>query len=444
MRLAALSLGTAAVLALGLVPALPATAASSGSRLVVADAAADRLYVYAVPSHRLLATFTGRTFADHTGMLPLKDGRVLFVDEANRQLVALQTSGSPRIVGTAPLPEGEFTHLAADPSGRHAVVAAAEEHDHEEEEASKERQEAAKATKAEEAEEEDGHGTLTVVDLRTYGAWTAEIHTGHPGVAFGEGTVVHRNDADNTFETYPIADIVAAGGGEVEPTSTVPIGAGGHGEAYTGGLVLSATNAGLDTARLTGGVLSPVRTVAWPATGRAYYLRVSADGRRLAAYSSDESGDDWQNWRHESFLVDPVTGSSVTAPLGTGFLFRHGLSDRHAGYVMQRPANDIVSFVKVRPGVPGYGTVSSTVTLPRLPGGPVVGTSPWSAQFRRIALQPNGSLAYVTGGGTGKITVISPDLGRVVGTINVPTSLDGGGAVTVVTPGADSVDKIGR
>ncbi|MFE3454886.1 hypothetical protein ACFXJ8_38780 [Nonomuraea sp. NPDC059194] len=444
MRRRALFAGGTAALALGLL-VTPTTAAAepapdptadaatqavgARSRLVVADAAAGSVHVYAIPSHRRLVTLTGRTFADHAGLLPLRDGRVLFVDEANRELVALQVSGTPRVVGTAPLPEGEVTHLAADDSGHHAVVAAAGEHDHEE---------------AGAQEEEEGHGTLTVVDLRTYRPSTVEIHTGHPGVVISGDTVVHRNDADNRFETFPITAIIAGAGGHLEPTSTSPIGAHGHGEGHTGGLVLGATDAGLDVARVESGRLSPVRTIAWPATGRAYYVRVSADGRRLATYSSDESSADWPTWRHEAFLVNPVTGRSTTAPLGNGFLFRHGLSDRFAGYALQQPDRDQVSFVNVRPGSAGYGTVASTVTLPKLPGGPVPGTSPWGTQLRRIALEPTGALAYVTGGGTGKISVISPDLGRVVDTITTPTSLDGGGAVTVVTPGRDSVDKVGR
>lgn len=438
MHRGALAAGGAALLALGLLTT-PATAMAdptpesaqhllgTQTRLVVADAAAGSVHVYAVPGHRRLATLTGRTFADHAGLLPLRDGRVLFVDEAGHELVALQVSGSPRVVGTAPLPEGEVTHMAADQSGRHVVVAAAEHHDHEEGGA-----------------EEEGHGTLTVVDLHDYRPSTVEIHTAHPGVVVSGDTVVHRNDADNRFETFPISAIIAGAGGHLEPTSTSPIGAHGHGEAQAGDLVVGATDAGLDVARVASGRLSPVRTIAWPATGRAYYVRTSADGRRLITYSSDESGADWPTWRHEAFLVDPATGRSTTAPLGDGFLFRHGLSARFAGYAVQRPDRDQVSFVDVRQGSAGYGTTTATVSLPKLPGGPVPGASPWGTQLRRIALDPSGALAYVTGGGTGKITVISPDLGKVVGTITTPTSLDGGGAVTVVTPGVDNADKVGR
>lgn len=421
MRRSALAAGATAVLALGLLTP-SASADVSKPRLVVADAAAGSLYVYSIPTHQKLATVTGRTFADHAGLLPLRDGRVLFVDEAHNELVALQVSGTPRVVGTAPLPAGEVTHIAADESGRYAVVAAAEEHDHE-------------GTQ----EEEAGHGLLTVVDLDTYRPSTVEVHTGHPGVAITGGTVVHRNDHDNRLETYPIADILASPGAELEPTSSVPIGAHGHGEATTGGLVLGATDAGLDTARVVNGKLEPVRTVAWPDTGRAFYVRVRGDGSQLATYTSNESGDDWQNWKHSAFLVNPATGQAARSELGTGFLFRHGISDRFAGYVLQQPAKDQVAFVSLR-----RGQVASRVDLPALPGGPVADQSPWGAQKRRIAIEPSGSLAYVTGGGTGRISVISPDLGRVIGTITTPTKLDGGGALTVVTPGRDDADRIGR
>ncbi|WP_067478942.1 hypothetical protein [Actinomadura hibisca] len=429
------ALGTAAVsgLTLALLVPAPASAASqaTGSRLVVADAAAGKVYVYSVPGHRRIATISGRTFADHAGLLPLKDGRVVFVDEAARQLVALQTQGAPRVVGTAPLPEGEVTHLAADPAGRHVVVAAAEEHDHEEGEHGEE-------------EPKHGHGTLTAVDLATYRASTGVIHTGHPGVVVGAGTVVHRNDDENTFESYRLSDVLAANGAHITPTGSVPIGAAGHGEAYAGGTVIGATDDGLDTAKLSGGTLAKSRTIAWPSTGRGYYLRLTGDGRLVTTFGSADKAADWTTWRHKAFVADPATGRTRAPALGTGFLFRHSVSDRTAGYVLQRPDADQVSFVNVRPGTAGFGAVTSRVTLPRLPGGPVAGTSPWEGQFRRIAQDPSGALAYVTGGGTGKISVISPDLGRVVSTITTPSTLDGGGALTVVTPGRDDADKVGR
>ncbi|GIH75046.1 hypothetical protein [Planobispora longispora] len=409
------------------------TRTGTGSRLVVADPAASQVHIYAIPSHRRAATITGRTPSSHAGMLSLRDGRVLFVDETHHELVALQVTGVPRIVGAVPLPEGEVTHIAVDPANRYAVVAAAEEHDHEEE--------------SQETGEEEGHGILTLVDLRTYAPSSVEVHSGHPGVMLGGEplTVLHRNDADNTLETFPVSAILAGAGGHLEPSSSVPTGAAGHGEALAGDLAMTATDAGLDTARLRAGSLTPVRTVPWPAeTGRAFYVRLSADGRNLVTYTSNESGDDWQNWLHDAFLVDPATGRSVTTRLGSGFLFRFGLSDRYAGYVLQQPGGDKVSFVDVRPGSSHYGKITANVQLGSLPGGPAVGSSPWGTQGRRIALDPTGALAYVSGGGTGRISVISPDHGRTVGAITTPTRLDGGGALTVVTPGRSDADTVGR
>ncbi|MEU8203667.1 hypothetical protein [Streptosporangium sp. NPDC049046] len=391
------------------------------ARLVVADAAAGSVHVYAIPSNRKLTTISGRRFADHSGMQPLRDGRLLFVDEANHELVALQTRGMPRIVGTAELPEGEATHLAVDESGRYAVVAAAGEHDHEE---------------GEEEHEEEAHGLLTVVDLQNYRSSTIEVDSAHPGIMVSGDTVVHRGDGE--LETYPIADIIANPGAHLEPTSTLPTGANGHGEAsHANGLVLGATDAGLETARVVDGELQRVRTVAWPTPGRASYVRVTRE--KLITYTSDRPGDDWQNWRNDALSVMPETGATTSAALGNGFMFRHALSDRYAGYVLHQLAADQVYFTNVK-----TGQVTTQVRLPSLPGGPAVGQSPWEAQMRRITLDPFGALAYVTGGGTGKISVISPDLGRVVGTITTPTSLNGGGALTVVVPGQDIPDRIGR
>nr|BFE85330.1 hypothetical protein GCM10020093_079310 [Planobispora longispora] len=372
------------------------TRTGTGSRLVVADPAASQVHIYAIPSHRRAATITGRTPSSHAGMLSLRDGRVLFVDETHHELVALQVTGVPGSSARSRCPRGGHAHrrrpgqpLRRRGRGRGARPRGGVPGDR----------------------RGGGHGILTLVDLRTYAPSSVEVHSGHPGVMLGGEplTVLHRNDADNTLETFPVSAILAGAGGHLEPSSSVPTGAAGHGEALAGDLAMTATDAGLDTARLRAGSLTPVRTVPWPAeTGRAFYVRLSADGRNLVTYTSNESGDDWQNWLHDAFLVDPATGRSVTTRLGSGFLFRFGLSDRYAGYVLQQPGGDKVSFVDVRPGSSHYGKITANVQLGSLPGGPAVGSSPWGTQGRRIALDPTGALAYVSGGGTGRISVISP------------------------------------
>ena len=60
--------------------ALPALAQNDG-QLIVADPAAEKLYVYELPSLTLQAEFDNIRMAPQAGFLPLKGERLIFINE---------------------------------------------------------------------------------------------------------------------------------------------------------------------------------------------------------------------------------------------------------------------------------------------------------------------------------------------------------------------------
>ncbi|NEE28569.1 hypothetical protein G3M53_24320, partial [Streptomyces sp. SID7982] len=74
------------------------------------------------------------------------------------------------------------------------------------------------------------------------------------------------------------------------------------------------------------------------------------------------------------------------------------------------------------------------------------GGTPWDGvQRRAVAASPGGSLVAVSRGGHGEIHVFDADKAAPVSTLTVPTPLDDGGHLALVTPedGAHA-DPVGR
>jgi len=197
----------------------PVGSGAASGHLVVADIAAATLYVYGLDDLELEATVDDVTLADHAGFLMLPDGRLLFVDSATEELVALRLDGAagPEVVGRVPVPM-PVSHFAVNPDMTHAVVGAADE-----------------------------QRPLTVVDLDSYTSRSLKVEAGEAGVMIGGDplTLFHRNDALMQVESYPVE---AIGRGSSTPTGVVETGAAGHGEAISHDLnrLYLATDDGLD------------------------------------------------------------------------------------------------------------------------------------------------------------------------------------------------------
>ncbi|GAA3995786.1 hypothetical protein GCM10022247_14640 [Allokutzneria multivorans] len=423
-----LPLATALLSAVAL--ASPAQAAPGPARLLVADPAASTVHVLDARTGRITGSLPGRKLNDHAGTVVLADGRVLFVDDAAKQLVVVNVAGAePRIVGTAPV-EGEVSHFAVDATARFAVVAGSEGHEHETA-----------------REEHAGHATLTAVDLTTFKSGHGVVHSGEPGVLVDGGTVLHRNDAPAQLESYRLTDVVKANGEHLTAAAKQAIGEHGHGEAFSPKhrRAITATERGVDLTEVTRqGGFGDQRVAAWGGPGRGFYLRLHDDADTAVTYVRDNADPDWTKWTEHAYLLDVRSGKTTRTSLGSGYVFRFGLSDELAGYVVHGAARDELALVDVNARNGGFGGLTRRVDLGVLPGGPQAGKDPFTAQTRKIALDDRGATAYLTAGGQGRVDVVDTAAGRVTRSLAVPTALDRGGAIAIWEPGVSHADTVGR
>lgn len=426
------SLTAAATTVLSLVALAPAAnATTSGTRVLVADQHAATVHVLDPVTGRVTGSVADRVLNDHAGVVTLPDGRAIFVDDRSHSLVALQLSGTPKVIGSAPV-DGEVAHLTVDPTGSYAVITTAEHHEHEEPAA---------------PHEEGAH--LIVVDLKTWQTKEVPVAAGEPGVLIDAATdsVLLRNDEPAAVQAFPRRALLAHTGTEpLAPARTAEIGAHGHGEAFSARhrVVTVATERGFDLLPVRAdGSFGTARTVPWDISGRtggrAFYVRLGDDGGTVASYVRDDRAADWTQWTEDAYLVNAATGAAHRVPLGTGYLYRFGLSDTLAGYLVQGGRSDELVLVDLR-----TAKVTGRLDLGTLPGGPQGGTDPFAAQGRRVALTDNGGTAFVTAGGQGRVDVVDTATKRLCGALKLPTALSGGGSIAVWEPGVRHADLVGR
>jgi DNA-binding beta-propeller fold protein YncE len=400
--------------------------ASGTTRLVVADPPARKLYVVAVPQWTQLAELTDVGFDSHAGFLPLPTGHLLFVDPGRHELVALDaTADAPAIVSRAAVPEKGVAHLAVDPSAKWAAVSA--------------------------SGTDGGKGSITLVDLATWTAKKVELSTGEPGLALGSDPVhlYHRNDSPPQVEAYRLTDLLA---GKIELAGSSAIGEAPHGEviAHALGKIVVAADDGMNVLPVQGATFGAKKVVPYAVSGRtggrAFYARLSADGRHLYSYlRTAPAKSTWKDWSNDLFVVDLAKDEAKRIPVGNGLVYRLADSPKLALFVQYSPSGDQALLLDADPASPTFQTVTAKVPLAALTKAPGPDGDVWSSDAFRIAgMTPDGAFGFVTHGGDGRISVIDTGKKEVVRTIEVATKLDGGGYVVGVTRGAPLVDTIGR
>jgi hypothetical protein len=405
---------------------------SAEGHLVIADISASTIHVASLRDGAIVASLPDLTLADHAGFLPLPDGRVLFTTAgASPELVALELDGdAPTIVGRVALP-AESIHLSVDPSITHAAVSSGTWN---------------------EGEQRLDDPAITMVDLDTWKAVTQPIESGEPGVIVTDDLVLHRNDDPARLEGWPTADILAGSGAM---SGSVPIGAAGHGEAYSKALqqAFIATDDGIDVVDVSTSTPTFIKTFPWDAGdrsgGRAYDLRIATTGDSLVTYVTDRTATAWGDWTTDAYIADLTSDTVLRVPLGKGLVYRAGIGEGHALFFNQvpreDPEGDHAYLLDLDTASDTYGEITAAIPLPPLSQQGTAEVSIWEAGEGRIAaMTPDGSLGFVTNGGDGTVSVIDADGGAIVDTIDVPTSLSGGGYLVAVQPGMPLVDNIGK
>jgi DNA-binding beta-propeller fold protein YncE len=322
------------------------------------------------------------------------------------------------VLGRAPvgLPA---SHIAVDPLGRYAVAGS----------------------------DEPGK-TLTLVDLETFEGVSFGLESQDPGVALGGEPlhILHRNAAGR-LEAFAVQDVLA---GNVEARSSVEVGAGGHGEAFSHALgrFYTATDDGIESAQVTPDGLAPHAVTPYDADGRsggrAYFVRLG--DTHLYTYLRVMGGAEtpWQDWGNDLYALELTTDEVTRLPLAPGLVFRFALSEPYALLFNVHPDGDHAFLLDVNPASATFHQVVAEIALAPLGNAPRPGVSPWDAESRRAAITPDGRWGFVSHGGDGLISVIDTEARAVVRTLETPTPLAGGGYLVAVQPGMSATDTVGR
>lgn len=413
----------------GVAPMLEMLPQTAEARLIVADAAAGGLAVYSAPDWVLVAHLPELTFADHPGYLALPDGRVLFTTPENEFIVLDVVAPVPTVVSSVALP-GTAIHLAVDSTFSYVVVSTM-------------------------ADEESGAGatTLTLIDLATLATTVQPVNSGEPGVLVGDGVILHRDGS----ELGRVQAFVLDGFGLHDPEAApyVDIGAWGHGEAFVHGHAFVATDDGIDIVHVEEDVLEHEALLPWDVSGRtggrAYYMRAGAGGnlwsylRIVPDPSADGAWDNWQDWQNDAYVIDTQNEEALRFDLGPGLVYRLALSSNYALYPRLHPDGDEAILVDADPASATFAQVVARIPITAAGDAPQAGVAPWDSAGRRITgITPDGAWGFVSSGGDGLVHVIDTAAQTIVGQIETPTPLNGGGYLIVAQPGQPLLDTIGR
>lgn len=432
-------------IALTLLLAGPATAAPSDHRassgkpneyLVVSDPQAEALHVYRAKDNKRTGSLDDIAVSSHGGTMPLPDGRLIVVDDANARVAAVRINakGKPKIVNSVKIPGHDWDGMAWGAADRKLRYFAFSGEGH------------------------DGESVISVVNLTTFAIHQVEVQ----GAADSSGNVPETQvylagqplqlvyTTGGKFHTMPLADVLA--GGTPQVTSTAPVGRGTHGPviARNGSAVFSTTAEGFFGASIAGTTLRSPRNVAYSATRTIPSNprpRLAADERTVWGAVAENTGlapADWADTRNHVNLIDTVTFKSRLVRLPDGQNSRLAISDAYAGVSSVHPDGDTLTLLDADRDSKTYGRIVGTVAISSSSDGPVAGKPTSGTQPHFVAFDPDGRRAYVTNGGDGKITVIDTASRRVVKVIDTPTPLNGGGYLVVVKPGAPVHDLISR
>ena len=392
--------------------------------LLAADHRAGTVYEIRDDSRRVAVADSW--LAEHAGFLRLPAGapaRWAFADDRGGALVVGDEESVRRIPIAIPA-----EHLAADPEGRHVVV-----------------------TSGLGLNEEPWSDLVTVADLATDSSVRFRVRTGEPGVVVasdqvsGEPTIVLRHREPGAVEALPLATAR-----EVGPHAPVlrgrlldDLAADGHGDVVDprSGIVGIATSRGLERFVVDAGAPRAIGIVPWPASGRAYYLRLAGDTGRATGIvrGGPVSPGSWPEWTNTFVEIDLASGASRAVPLPPGLAFRFALAPGVAAVSVIHPDGDVVVVIDREDA-----RVSKITPIPAMTHPPRAGRMPWDgvdgrpAQRRSIAIDPLSGTIAVTSGGDGTILLLDDD--RIT-TLTLPTPLDEGGHL-LWTGGDDRVDDL--
>lgn len=255
----------------------------------------------------------------------------------------------------------------------------------------------------------------------------------------------HRNNNLNQIEAYAVEDVLAD---NVDMIASVQIGTGGPGESISmnGDTLYTATDEGIEAIAWDGAELTFLTTYPWDSAdrsgGRGYFQRLSLDGTHVVSYTADRSAPEteWATWTNDALLIDTADGVTERVELGTGYVFRFGISGESALFYRIGGDGDEAILLDL-----ASGEIEQRIALEPMTNGPVAGEPIYeNNQYRAVTSSTDGAWGFITQGGDGVVVVLDLVSGTVAATIETGSPLNAGGYLAVFGAGSSFTDSIGR
>ena len=332
-------------------PGTPQAGAGDRRYLFVGDRSQNAAAVYEIPGFGLAGTLDGVTFGTHGGSLLLPDGRLVFADTANNEIVALgvDTDGVPSISDRVAADlGGGVSWFAASPSFGHLAVGSLQD--------------------SEESQ------FLNIVDLATFENTSLEFAMNEPE----ELTAWLLNDPLNVYvavggqiTSYLLADLLA---GNLEPLNTVEVELDSHGGATdaANGRIFYTTRpgAGFEVLDVENGPAEYLTQIPWDVDGlsggRNARPRVTSDGRHIFGLLTPGLDDPtlWAEVVVSNHVTSTADLSATRVEVGTGnFGYRWGISDRFAIWAGYNADGGTVYLLDSDAASDTFGTVTAMIPI---------------------------------------------------------------------------------
>lgn len=407
---------------------------SSGKRyLFVGDRTQASVEVYSIPGFVLAGVVEGVTFGTHGGTLQLADGRIVFADTGNSEIVALAV-GDDGMPGITDRVAGEFgggiAWMAASPSFSHVALGS--------------------------IQDSETSQFLNIVDLDTFENIAVEFELNQPE----EITAWLLNDPLNLYvavggqiKSYLLSDLLA---GNLEPLDMVEVELGSHGGAtdnVNGRIFLTtAPGTGFEVLDVANGAAEYLTQIPWDVDGftggRNARPRVTGDGQHIFGLLTPGLDDPtlWAETLVTNHVTDMAGLSAARVEIGRGnFGYRWGISDRYALWAGYDGEAGTAYLIDADADSETFGRATATVAIPRPSNAAVAGEDFEGADTYATAITSDSKYGFVSINGDQIVKVYDLESLTEIAEFEVGLPLKNyDGYITVIEHGQSPVDIWGR
>ncbi len=414
-------------------PVTTQTAAGDGRFLFVGDRTQSSVAVYTISGFELAGTLDEVTFGTHGGSLLLPDGRLVFADTTNDEIVALsvEADGVPSISQSVSANlGGGVAWIAASPTLSHVAIGTRQD--------------------SEESQ------FLNIVDLDTFENTSLEFELNEPE----ELTAWLLNDPLNVYvalggqiKSYLLDDLIT---GNTEPLNTVEVELGSHGGATDAAnariFYTTAPGTGFEVLDVQNGPTEYLTQIPWDVDGftggRNARPRVTADGEHIVDLLAPGLDDPtlWADNINSNHVTNMADLSAVRIEMGTGnFGYRAGLSDRYAIWAGYNADGGTIYLIDADASSATFGSVTATMPVATPTNAAVAGQDVTDKDTYATAITADSRYGFVSINGDRLVKVFDLEQLIEIAEISIDLPLSGyDGFLAIIETGVTPVDLWGR